>query len=464
ILMMLLGVFILLFLSDGASSENTCSYQDVLNHLNLTKSNKLFLMSRPVKHYKEPTMVSLEVLPYAILDMVEKDQRFITSIWTSMSWQNDFISWDPQQFCGIDNVSIPADTLWKPDLTIEEITEKDKSSPSPYLTINNKGRVEVQNDQVVVSSCRMQIDKFPFDIQKCNLSFRSIIYSIKDIRLEAIDNSSEATVWARSMMRTQYEWDFIEIKVNQTIQEDQDMIIYTIIIKRKSTLYIANFLLPIIFFLFLDLSSFLISDRGGEKLSFKVTVLLAVTVMQLILNEILPASSDNIPLIAVYCIGIFGLMMLSLLQTILMMHLLARDSKESRHKKKDKNLREGCEKQSNCARDFCQWTRGVCVNDVSAGENPFELLPKVEEVRSEPHLQDGLKESDALEILSGELREVQDTLVVLLNKKKEEEEEEVKKGYWARVAKIVNRVFLIFYITFVTMFLAYLFSLWQTDE
>lgn len=56
-------------------------------------------------------------------------------------------------------------------------TEKDKSSPSPYLTINNRGRVEVQNDQVVVSSCRMQIHKFPFDIQKCNLSFRSIIYT-----------------------------------------------------------------------------------------------------------------------------------------------------------------------------------------------------------------------------------------------------------------------------------------------
>lgn len=45
------------------------------------------------------------------------------------------------------------------------------------------------------------------------------------------------------------------------------------------------------------MASFLISDNGGEKLSFKVTVLLAVTVMQLILNEILPSSSNRIPLI-----------------------------------------------------------------------------------------------------------------------------------------------------------------------
>lgn len=67
--------------------------------------------------------------------------------------------------------------------------------------------------------------------------------------------------------------------------------------KRRSVLYIVNFLLPVLFFLGLDLASFLISDHGGEKLSFKVTVLLAVTVLQLILNEILPSSSDSIPLI-----------------------------------------------------------------------------------------------------------------------------------------------------------------------
>ena len=67
--------------------------------------------------------------------------------------------------------------------------------------------------------------------------------------------------------------------------------------KRRSVLYVVNFMLPILFFLGLDLASFLISDSSGEKLGFKITVLLAVTVMQLILNEILPSSSDRIPLI-----------------------------------------------------------------------------------------------------------------------------------------------------------------------
>ncbi len=74
-------------------------------------------------------------------------------------------------------------------------------------------------------------------------------------------------------------------------------IISQITIKRRSALYIVNFMLPVLFFLCLDLASFMISDSGGEKLSFKITVLLAVTVLQLILNEILPSSSNRIPLI-----------------------------------------------------------------------------------------------------------------------------------------------------------------------
>lgn len=55
---------------DVTSSEGQCSYQDVLNHLNFTKNKELFFMTRPVKNHKTATEVSLDVLLYAILDMV----------------------------------------------------------------------------------------------------------------------------------------------------------------------------------------------------------------------------------------------------------------------------------------------------------------------------------------------------------------------------------------------------------
>ena len=59
--------------------------------------------------------------------------------------------------------------------------------------------------------------------------------SAKDIRLQASDNSSEATEWSREVMRTQYEWLFINMTVttrNATDLEDQDIIVYTVCLTR----------------------------------------------------------------------------------------------------------------------------------------------------------------------------------------------------------------------------------------
>lgn len=54
----------------GVQLESNCSHQAVLNHLKLTRNNELYLMTRPVQNHKNTTCVTLEVLLYAILDVV----------------------------------------------------------------------------------------------------------------------------------------------------------------------------------------------------------------------------------------------------------------------------------------------------------------------------------------------------------------------------------------------------------
>ncbi|KAL3051166.1 hypothetical protein OYC64_001438 [Pagothenia borchgrevinki] len=241
-------------------------------------------------------------------------------------------------------------------------------------------------------------------------------------------------------MGTQYEWLFLNLAVNSsnlTIHHGQSRIIYTITMRRRSALYIANFLVPILFFFCLDLASFLISDSGGEKLSFKVTVLLAVTVMQLILNEILPSSSDRLPLMAVFCIGIFGLMMISLLETILVMYLIDRDSASE-------------ENQADTGLNVKKWTHCACVCNVS-DEPPSELLS----VGQEDKRSQLMEESDSLEKLPDEMSEAVKALSLLLSRK-----EERKPDYWTRVAKKFDIIFFFVYVTVSTLFLVVIFSEW----
>ena len=55
--------------------------------------------------------------------------------------------------------------------------EKDKTSQSPYLLVWSYGEIGLYDHMVVISTCRMQVYKFPFDVLSCNLSFRSLLHS-----------------------------------------------------------------------------------------------------------------------------------------------------------------------------------------------------------------------------------------------------------------------------------------------
>lgn len=65
-----------------------------------------------------------------------------------------------------------------------------------------------------------------------------------------------------------------------------------------------------------------------------------------------------------------------------------------------------------------------------------------------------------MERLSDELRGVQKTLSLILNNRKEEE----GPGYWTSVAKKVNRVFFILYVTLVCLFLIAIFLKWHEAQ
>ncbi|KAG9343726.1 hypothetical protein JZ751_013104, partial [Albula glossodonta] len=92
-------------------------------------------------------------------------------------WNNELVSWNPQQFCGISKVAVPKQMLWHPDLAIlEHIEGMDKVFLMPYVYISHDGTVEQEDGFRLVSTCKMDVYKFPFDTQRCTITFSSAIY------------------------------------------------------------------------------------------------------------------------------------------------------------------------------------------------------------------------------------------------------------------------------------------------
>uniref|UniRef100_W5MZD1 Uncharacterized protein n=1 Tax=Lepisosteus oculatus TaxID=7918 RepID=W5MZD1_LEPOC len=433
--------------------EKVCSYNDVIQYLNLSKDNNLFTLTRPVKDWRDPTEVYIEVFLYAILAVIEKSQIFTAFIWTLTSWENEFISWDPSQFCGISNISIPRELMWEPDVFIFEATDEDKSQRSPYLYILNDGTVFVEDDVRAVTSCRMNVYQFPFDTQTCNLTFGAMIHQVDTVRLIPFSNSSRATELSQQVLHSQGDWEFLGMRVlNSSFGLDRgkwDQIIYEISMKRRPELYVINFLLPIFFFLLLDIFSFFISETKGEKLGFKVTIILGISVLLLILNEILPSSSRKPPLIANFCIAIFAFMLLSLLETILITYLMEKDSASPA----ERGLK-GCEMLSSEPSRKAETEGYQEHSECAAGRRPFlcfTILWPLQGSNSSITVKKGVVTDSSDELLA-----TAEHVSILLSSTSEDTE----PGYWTKLAEKIHKVFFCCYLASVVVFLVFMFLTW----
>ncbi|XP_043955717.1 5-hydroxytryptamine receptor 3A-like [Gambusia affinis] len=328
-----------------SSLSSDCTYYGLLEHLNLTASDTGLEMIRPVKNWTTITKVDLEMVLYGILGVNEKSQTVTSHIFVTKYWTNEFLSWNQSDFCGIHEVSVPKAKLWIPEIIIQQdASDGDSVYEGPWVIVHPNGSMFTVFRQTLTFTCRFNLYKFPFDSQRCNITFISMDSDVNSLVLGSAKNDSVLMVTSTQFMITQGEWGLKDIElVNGNITNGwryHSTLSYIVTLERKPFLYVINFIIPLVYLLFLDLASFSISVDSGEKFGFKVTVLLSISVLLLILKDILPSTEVDMPVIANLCVAVFTLVWLSVLESMLVSFLLNLDpccDKESKkiYRKKD---------------------------------------------------------------------------------------------------------------------------------
>ncbi|XP_034439744.1 5-hydroxytryptamine receptor 3A-like isoform X1 [Hippoglossus hippoglossus] len=322
-------LFIFIFVLMNAESSSlmmNCSQPDAPSLLEALKPVFKLSAIRPVRNISTITHVNISFTLYGILGVDEKAQILTTLIWQSLSWRNEFILWDPQQ-CGSSSITVPRKLLWVPDVVINEFMEKNSAPFTPYTYVYYDGLVFDAQPVRVVSSCRLDIYKFPFDVQNCSLSFNSYAYLKSALQINLPRPAGEIFEMSKEMMATMGEWELIGITVEKLVfnannEEVYEELRFYVSLKRRATLYVVNLLIPSCFLITVDLFSFLLPPQTVDRSSFKMTLILGYTVFLLIMNDLLPVTGNSIPLINVFLSLCLGLMVASLLETILITNLL----------------------------------------------------------------------------------------------------------------------------------------------
>ncbi|KAM8873736.1 5-hydroxytryptamine receptor 3A-like [Spinachia spinachia] len=274
---------------------------------------------RPVKNFSTPTNVTIGITVVGIIGVEEKSQTLTTLLWQVLEWDIEGLSWDDEE-CGAKRVSVPREKLWVPDVYIAEFIDEDKSPITPYVYLFNTGRVFDDKPIRVVSSCRLVIYTFPFDIQNCSLTFGSYLHFDTEIKMIQGSTSEETLAESLDVLESNGEWVLAGITTasfNLTLDVGSySEIEYHIILRRRPTLYVVNLLIPSLFLITVDLFSFLLPPQNVDRSSFKMTLILGYTVFLLIMNDLLPATGDTTPLINVFFSVSLALMVASLLETV----------------------------------------------------------------------------------------------------------------------------------------------------
>ncbi|NWI27899.1 5HT3A protein, partial [Sula dactylatra] len=241
-------------------------------------------------------------------------------------WTDEFLTWDPARFDNLTQISLPVESIWVPDILINEFVDVGKSPHVPYVYVGHHGEVQNLKPIQVMTACSLDIYNFPFDVQNCSLTFTSWLHHIRDINL-SLWRQPELVKFDRSVFMNQGEWELLyvlsrfqefSVKSSDSYAEMK----FYVVIRRRPLFYTVSLLLPSIFLMVMDIVGFYLPPNSGERVSFKITLLLGYSVFLIIVSDTLPATAVGTPLIGIYFVVCMALLVISLTETILIVRLV----------------------------------------------------------------------------------------------------------------------------------------------
>uniref|UniRef100_A0A9J7X282 Neuronal acetylcholine receptor subunit alpha-7 n=1 Tax=Cyprinus carpio carpio TaxID=630221 RepID=A0A9J7X282_CYPCA len=276
-------------------------------------------LERPVYNDSHSLTVHFSFSLMQIMDVDEKNQVLTTNIWLQLYWSDYYLQWNTSDYPGVNTVRFPDSLIWRPDILLyNSADERFDATFHTNVLVNSSGYCQYLPPGIFKSTCYIDVRWFPFDVQRCDLKFGSWTYGGWSLDLQMMEADITGYI-------ANGEWDLVEVpgrrneKFYDCCKEPYPDVTFTVVMRRRTLYYGLNLLIPCVLISTLALLVFLLPADSGEKISLGITVLLSLTVFMLLVAEIMPATSDSVPLIAQYFATTMVIVGLSVIATVLVL-------------------------------------------------------------------------------------------------------------------------------------------------
>ncbi|EJD73859.1 nicotinic acetylcholine receptor subunit type G [Loa loa] len=268
---------------------------------------------RPVWNASTVVNVYMGLTLTHIFNIDERNQVLTVNVWVEQSWRDERIHWNPAEFGNISKLTVG-----------KNAGDFSRGFVDTNLHILSNGDTQWAPPAKVFSICKLDVRYFPFDDQFCFLEFGSWIYDQSQLDVQIMERYDGKNPFTRDSYIENGEWEIVANRTRKVLRGRQttfSTIVFELHLRRRVLYFIYNIIAPCFMLSILTMMQFLLPCESGEKITLGLTVLLAYSVFSFNIAENMPETSDVIPLIAIYLMGIMAISGLSVSLSVIVLNM-----------------------------------------------------------------------------------------------------------------------------------------------
>lgn len=216
-------------------------------------------------------------LSFAVLTIYGMDitrQTVTTGSYMKLSWLDESLAWNPDDYCNVSVVDVSSDVIWTPRVVIiNSVNLQDVLSGVSTLRLNSSGGVYVQVPLFLDTACSLDLTDFPFDEQFCPVILHAFAENVDWRFVKDIDIKSLA-----DFLDLSSEWNLVSVEEDLLLLHGDLEPKFVLRLKRKTTYYTVFLVFPMVMTSYVNVLIFVVPAESGEKLSYLVTVFVSTSV------------------------------------------------------------------------------------------------------------------------------------------------------------------------------------------
>ncbi|XP_023334348.1 acetylcholine receptor subunit alpha [Eurytemora carolleeae] len=311
-------IFLLLFPHQICQAEVNSNMEGKLLNDLLKDYNK---MSRPVKNLSSPLEVTINIGTFESFDLDEISQTISVLLYITVSWVDKFLTWNPEEYSGINQTRLPAGQIWIPDLQLQHTPiGSGMLSTESNAILDSSGLVKHTPPGTIKTICQeMDLYKFPYDTQTCTIEHLSFTHPSNELFLRLGDFTLDQNTFQSQEWQLLNVTSRIEINYYGGPYPFQKHII-CLMVKRIPNYYISNMIYPYAVLASVAGLGFTLPPDSADKLSLGVSVLLSTTFYAGMVADIVPVTT-SMPFLGLYCLVMMSLVAFSVVSTLAVINL-----------------------------------------------------------------------------------------------------------------------------------------------